>query len=186
MRKLFAFMVTTLDGYYEGQNQEFDWPNVDDAFLDFSVNQLREVGVLLFGRVTYEGMAAYWPSDDARKNAPEVADLMNSIPKLVFSTTLTEARWQNTTLVTDDPPLTVEDLGAISCRTLVMIGDDDEVTLDHALEFYRSVPDAELAVVPGTSHGLLVEKPDLCNRILLGFLTGDPVPTIAPIRRAAT
>jgi pimeloyl-ACP methyl ester carboxylesterase len=84
------------------------------------------------------------------------------------------------------PTLTVEDLGAISCRTLVMIGDDDEVTLDHALEFYRSVPDAELAVVPGTSHGLLVEKPDLCNRILLGFLTGDPVPTIAPIRRAAT
>jgi dihydrofolate reductase len=149
MRKLFAFMVTTLDGYYEGQNQEFDWPNVDDAFLDFSVNQLREVGVLLFGRVTYEGMAAYWPSDDARKNAPEVADLMNSIPKLVFSTTLTEARWQNTTLVTDDVEATVSSL--------------------------KDKPGGDLAVFGSSrltvgliGHGLVDELRVMVNPVLLG------------------
>jgi pimeloyl-ACP methyl ester carboxylesterase len=85
---------------------------------------------------------------------------------------------------TAGPTLTTDDLNAIACRALVMIGDDDEVTLEHAIDFYRALPRGELAIVPGTSHGLLVEKPDLCNRIMLDFLTLDPVPTFAPIRRA--
>ena len=84
----------------------------------------------------------------------------------------------------EEPVLTVNDLGSIACRTLVMVGDDDEVTLEHAVDFYRGLPNGELAVVPGTSHGLLVEKPDLCNRIIVDFLTVDPVETFAPIRRA--
>ena len=54
-----------------------------------------------------------------------------------------------------------------------------------ALALYRAIPDAELAVIPGTSHGLLVEKPDLCNSMVIDFLTNDPVPTFAPIRRAS-
>ena len=78
----------------------------------------------------------------------------------------------------------MDDLGNVPCRTLVMVGDDDEVTLEHAVDFYRGLPNGELAVVPGTSHGLLVEKPDLCNRIIVDFLTIDPVETFAPIRRA--
>ncbi|HLZ56688.1 MAG TPA: alpha/beta hydrolase [Ktedonosporobacter sp.] len=82
------------------------------------------------------------------------------------------------------PTLTMHDLKNISCRTLVMISDDDEVPLEHAIDFYRAMPDSELAVIPGTSHGLLVEKPDLCNKILVDFLTLDPVTTFAPIRRA--
>jgi pimeloyl-ACP methyl ester carboxylesterase len=81
------------------------------------------------------------------------------------------------------PRLSVDDLEAVECRTLVMVGDDDEVTLEHALDFYRSLRHGELAVIPGTSHGLLVEKPDLCNAILVQFLTSEPVPTLAPIRR---
>ena len=55
----------------------------------------------------------------------------------------------------------------------------------HAIALYRGLPDAELAVIPGTSHGLLVEKPTLCNTIIVDFLTTDPVPTMAPIRRRA-
>jgi pimeloyl-ACP methyl ester carboxylesterase len=65
-----------------------------------------------------------------------------------------------------------------------MLGDDDEVTLEHAIEMYRGLPDAELAIVPGTSHGLLHEKPALCNSILVEFLTADAVSTIAPVRRS--
>ena len=81
------------------------------------------------------------------------------------------------------PALAPADLGKISARTLVMIGDDDQVTLEHALQFYRALPRGELAIVPGTSHGLLVEKTELCNRILLEFLLQEPVETRAPIRR---
>ena len=66
-----------------------------------------------------------------------------------------------------------------------MVADDDEVRLEHAIAMYRSLPDAELAVVPGTSHGLLVEKPDMCNELIIQFLAEPPVQTMAPIRRRA-
>jgi pimeloyl-ACP methyl ester carboxylesterase len=81
--------------------------------------------------------------------------------------------------------LTANDLGTIPCRTLVMLGDDDEIRLEHGITLYRALPDAELAVIPGTSHGLLVEKPDLCNTMIVDFLTNDPIATFAPIRRAS-
>ena len=51
---------------------------------------------------------------------------------------------------------------------------------------YRGIREAELMVVPGTSHGLLVEKPDLCNEVIIKFLTTDAVDTMAPIRRATS
>jgi pimeloyl-ACP methyl ester carboxylesterase len=82
-----------------------------------------------------------------------------------------------------EPTLTIADLRRIRARTLVIVGDDDEVTLEHAVTLYRSLPDGELAVIPGTSHGLLVEKAALCNTMIVDFLANDPVPTIAPIRR---
>ncbi len=83
-----------------------------------------------------------------------------------------------------EPSLDKEDLAGISSRTLVMFGDDDLMTLEHVGEMYDGIPDAELAIVPGTSHFLLQEKPDLCNAIVLEFLTGEVRPTIAPVRRA--
>jgi pimeloyl-ACP methyl ester carboxylesterase len=83
----------------------------------------------------------------------------------------------------EGPTLTADDLGRVTCRALVMVADDDEVTLEHAVASYRSLPHGELAVVPGTSHGLLVEKSRLCHEIILDFLTNDPVVTFAPVRR---
>lgn len=102
MRKLFSFVSTTLDGYHEGPDREFDFWTVDEAFLAFSVNQLRDVGVLLLGRTTYEGFAAFWPSAEAAEVSPDVAELMNAVPKVVFSTTLTAPTWHNTTVVAED------------------------------------------------------------------------------------
>ena len=55
---------------------------------------------------------------------------------------------------------------------------------EHTVELYRSLPEAEPAVVPGTSHVLVMEKPALVTQLVLDFLTADPVPTIMPIRRA--
>jgi pimeloyl-ACP methyl ester carboxylesterase len=85
-----------------------------------------------------------------------------------------------------EPTLTEAELRNIACRTLLMFGDDDEVRLEHAIALFRALPDAELAIIPGTSHGLLVEKPQLCNSMIIDFLTNDAVPTFAPIRRAST
>jgi pimeloyl-ACP methyl ester carboxylesterase len=87
-------------------------------------------------------------------------------------------------LAKNEPYLPVTELAKIRNRTLLMLGDDDIVTLDHLVEMYEAMPNAELAVVPGTSHFLTQEKPELVNRLVLDFLTLDPVPTVAPVRRA--
>jgi pimeloyl-ACP methyl ester carboxylesterase len=84
-----------------------------------------------------------------------------------------------------EPNISPEALAGIDARTLVLVADDDLMTLEHSIALYRGLPNAELAVVPGTSHALLMEKADLCNRLILEFLGSDPVPTMMPIRRAA-
>jgi pimeloyl-ACP methyl ester carboxylesterase len=85
----------------------------------------------------------------------------------------------------EDPGLPAAELGRITSRTLVVTADDDLIHLEHTLALYRGIPDSELAVVPGTSHTLLLEKPALCVRLVTEFLTGERVPTRIPIRRRA-
>jgi pimeloyl-ACP methyl ester carboxylesterase len=87
-------------------------------------------------------------------------------------------------LARTEPNLDVSELARVGQRALVMFADDDLMTLSHAVQMYDALPDAELAVVPGTSHFLNQEKPDLVNAIVLDFLTREPVATLAPIRRA--
>ena len=82
------------------------------------------------------------------------------------------------------PALPEPELRMVKAPTLVMFGDDDLVTMEHVNATYEGIPDSELAIVPGTSHFLLQEKPPLCNEIVIRFLSEDAVPTIAPIRRA--
>jgi dihydrofolate reductase len=93
--------MVTLDGYFEGPNQDINWHRVDEEFNEFAIEQTSSVDTLLFGRVTYELMASYWPTTDAIKNEPIVAGLMNRLPKIVFSRTLGKADWNNTRLVKD-------------------------------------------------------------------------------------
>jgi dihydrofolate reductase len=102
MRKIFLFMMVSLDGFFEGPNGDVSWHNVDDEFNEFAVQQLNEVDTLLFGRKTYQGMASYWPTKAARRNDPVVAGLMNSTPKIVISKTLETVEWENTRLVKEN------------------------------------------------------------------------------------
>ena len=60
MRKLFLFMMISLDGFFEGPNHEINWHNVDDEFNDFAISQLNDIDLILFGRKTYELMVNYW------------------------------------------------------------------------------------------------------------------------------
>jgi pimeloyl-ACP methyl ester carboxylesterase len=74
----------------------------------------------------------------------------------------------------EEPTLTPADLGAYPGRALVMVGDGDwEIPLAHTLAL-RDGLRAQLAVVPGTGHGLFAEKPELCNRIVTDFLEEQP------------
>src|SRR5262249_6960055 len=96
-RKVIVWNMVTLDGYFEGTKPwEIDWHEYvwGEELERFSLDQAREVGTLLFGRKTYEGMLDYWSTATG-----EVAEFMNSIPKVVFSNTLETAEWSNTRLV---------------------------------------------------------------------------------------
>ncbi|HLE14602.1 MAG TPA: dihydrofolate reductase family protein [Anaerolineales bacterium] len=101
MRKLFAFNMVSLDGFFEGPNRDINWHNVDDEFNQFAIEQTSAVDTILFGRVTYELMAGYWPTPAATTDDPVIADLMNRLPKIVFSRTLQKAEWNNTRLIKD-------------------------------------------------------------------------------------
>ena len=87
-------------------------------------------------------------------------------------------------MVSTQPHISTDDLGRIRAPTLIVASDDDLVSLEHTNELYRSIPGAELAILPGTSHALVFEEADLLNRIVLDFLGTDPKPTLLPVRRA--
>jgi dihydrofolate reductase len=102
MSKVILFNMMTIDGLFEGPNKEIGWHNVDDEFNDLAIEQLNNAGMLIFGRLTYELMAGYWPKPDAIESDPVVAGKMNSLPKTVFSSTLKKSDWANTLVINGD------------------------------------------------------------------------------------
>jgi dihydrofolate reductase len=125
MRKIFAFIMTTLDGYYEGPNQEFDFWVVDEEFNRFAVEQLDEADALLFGRVTYEGMAAYWPTPAGEQDDPRLAARMNGLPKVVVSRSLDKAEWASTRLIKDDVTEELTKLKQQPGKDIAILGSSD-------------------------------------------------------------
>jgi dihydrofolate reductase len=122
VRKLFAFNMVSLDGFFEGPNQNISWHNVDDEFNQFAIEQTSSVDTILFGRVTYELMASYWPSPAATADDPIVAGLMNSLPKIVFSRTLQKAEWNNTRLINDNVAEEISQLKQRPGKDLALFG----------------------------------------------------------------
>lgn len=105
MRKLVAFESLTLDGFFADAAGGLDWAHDgadDPEYSAFVEENAGSGGLLVLGRITYEMMAAYWPTPLAIRNDPVVAEHMNNLPKLVFSRTLSQASWNNTTLVKGD------------------------------------------------------------------------------------
>lgn len=104
MRKLAVFNNVTLDGFFTDANGDMSWAHAqfDPEFNAFTEENARKNGDLIFGRVTYDLMRSYWPTPAAKEHFPTVAERMNTLPKFVFSRTLREASWNNTTLVKGD------------------------------------------------------------------------------------
>lgn len=126
MRKLIMWNILTLDGYFEGEKNwdlsfhETIWgPELEKL----GKKQLHSADYLIFGRVTYEGMAAYWTKAEG-ENA-ETAKLMNSIPKLVFSRTLNSAGWHNSTLINDNASAEISRLKAQGSGDMYVFGSAD-------------------------------------------------------------
>jgi pimeloyl-ACP methyl ester carboxylesterase len=124
--------------------------------MEFDVDQVVQFLGVAYGEVSPDGTAHF----------PEVVAKIGEMMKT-------------------EPRMDVTELSRVPQRTLVMFADDDLMTLAHAVAMYDALPNAELAVVPGTSHFLTQEKPHLVNALLVDFLSNEPVPVVAPVRRAA-
>jgi pimeloyl-ACP methyl ester carboxylesterase len=83
-----------------------------------------------------------------------------------------------------EPTMTQDDISRISAPTLVLVGDDDAIRLDHTVALYEALPNGQLCVVPGASHFLPIEQPEETLKVLLRFLDSNSHPeTMFPIRR---
>lgn len=122
MRKLTVFNLMTLDGYIAGEGGDISWHNVDEEFQELANAASNSGSTLLFGRITYELMAGFWPTEEAIRTDPIVASGMNKSEKIVFSRTLQKADWNNTRLVKDDLIGEVKRLKGQSGKDLTVLG----------------------------------------------------------------
>ncbi|VVB70972.1 Uncharacterised protein [uncultured archaeon] len=122
MRKIVFQNMITLDGYFEGPNHELDWHHVDSEWNEYAEEFLNTVDTLLFGRVTYELMAKYWPTENAIKDDPIIANKMNSLKKIAFSRTLDKVDWNNSSLIKENVPEEVFKLKQTEGKSMAMFG----------------------------------------------------------------
>lgn len=122
MRKIFAFLMVTLDGYHEAADGDLSWHNVDDEFNEFAVAQLDEADTLLFGRKTYLGMAEFWQSPAALEVDPATTERMNGYAKVVVSRSLASADWAPATLIRDDVPARLRKLKEQDGKDIALLG----------------------------------------------------------------
>jgi dihydrofolate reductase len=127
MRKIILMMSVSLDGFIEGPNRELDWHMVDDELHTHFNEQLKAMGGFLNGRLTYELMAAFWPTADMDPSSTgpmvEFARIWRDMPKFVYSRTLERAEW-NTTVVRDLVAEEVQELKAQPGGDLALGGAD--------------------------------------------------------------
>jgi len=108
MRKVMVFNNVTLDGFFVDQKGDMSWAHKNDPEWNaFTADNAQGECVFVFGRVTYDMMAAWWPTPQAIQAMPDVATRMNKLPKVVFSKTLKTAVWNNTTVIKGDPAAAV-------------------------------------------------------------------------------
>ncbi len=124
MRRLLVFNSVSLDGYFVDAHGDMSWAHAgaDAEWNDYTASNASGGGTLVFGRVTYQMMAGYWPSPQAIATDPVVAERMNALPKVVFSRTLREATWRNTTLVNGDIVAAMRRMKAESGDGMVIFG----------------------------------------------------------------
>jgi len=118
--------MVSLDGYFAGPKGDISWHNTDEEFGKFADEQTAMFGTQIYGRITYQAMASYWPTADAIKNDPVVAKLMNTTPKIVFSKTLKNVKetenWKNIKLFKNINPEEIKKLKIQKGRDIVVFG----------------------------------------------------------------
>jgi dihydrofolate reductase len=122
MRKILVFENVTLDGFMAGPNGELDWAVRDDEVTEYSKEGHDSTDMFLFGRVTYDMMASFWPTPMGKSANPVFAEALNDAHKMVFSTTLKKADWQNTEVVGEISKEKIIKLKQLSGKNMMIFG----------------------------------------------------------------
>ena len=146
MRKIVVFNNVTLDGYYTSFDGDMSWGHkFDPEWIEFTNENAKGGAVLAFGRKTYDMMAGYWPTPMAIKNMPAVAEAMNKQPKLVFSRTMNEAKWNNTRLIKGDLTTEVGKIKSEPGNDIVIMGSGNLIS---QLAQLKLIDEFQIAVTP--------------------------------------
>jgi dihydrofolate reductase len=146
MRKLIVFNMVSLDGFFVDSKGDMSWAHKNDAEWNAFVSENASgSGVLVFGRITYDLMASYWPTPMAMQNSPAVAKGMNDMPKIVFSRKLDKVSWSNTKLIKGDLAAEVRKLKQESGPDMVILGSGSIVS---QLAQQNLIDEYQLAVNP--------------------------------------
>src|SRR5688572_17823062 len=135
MRHLSSFTFITLNGFYKDENNGIDWHKHGEEEEQFSKDSMRSGSILLFGRLTYDLMAGWWPTEQAKQAMPDVAKGMNNAEKIVFSRNLKKADWENTKVISGDLIAEVNKLKQEALKDMVILGSGSIVAQlsDHKL-----------------------------------------------------
>ena len=144
MRKLLVFNSVTVDGYFTDKNGDMSWTHKQDdpEWNAFTAENAKSGGELLFGRVTYDLMASFWPTPAAAKMFPEVAEGMNKSPKVVFSRKMDQASWNNTRVIKGDLAEEIRKLKQAPGDGLVLMGSGSiisQIALAGVIDEYQMV-----------------------------------------------
>jgi dihydrofolate reductase len=96
MRKIIYWVHTSIDGFVDGPNGEFDWPVMGPELSAYSEGLDRRVDTLLFGRPVWQMMVGFWPNAEAMSDDPHVASFApfwRATPKIVFSRSYAGDEW---------------------------------------------------------------------------------------------
>jgi dihydrofolate reductase len=128
MNKLSSFTFLTLNGFYKGLGEDISWHRHGAEESEYAAQGAGSDSILVFGRLTYQMMAGYWPTPMALEQNPAVAAGMNKAEKIVFSRTLSKAEWANTRVVKDDLVEEIRRLKALAGKDLTILGSGSIVT----------------------------------------------------------
>jgi len=140
MRKVILFNMTTLDNFFADANGAIDWHVVDEEFHAFGLKQLDSADTILFGRLTYQLMASYWPTEAAIERDPLIAGKMNQTAKVVFSRTLDRVEWANSRLVKEKAAEEVAELKEQPGKDMAIFGSANfaaTLTQNRLIDEYR-------------------------------------------------
>jgi dihydrofolate reductase len=123
MRKLMVFNGVSVDGYFTDPKGDMSWAHHNDPEWNaFVAGNAQGESVMVFGRITYEMMASYWPTPAALQSNRVVAERMNSAQKVAFSRTLDTATWNNTKLVKSDPVAEIRKMKNETGEPMIIFG----------------------------------------------------------------